>query len=730
MSERPASFAAGFDEVIGELAEEYSQRLRNGEKPDVEEYARRHPDVADAVRQILPALEIMGAVPSDADPNGDASATSAPNKALGDYEIVREVGRGGMGVVYEARQLSLSRRVALKVLPFAAVLDERQIQRFRNEALAAAQLDHPHIVDVYGVGCERSVHFYAMRYVEGESLAQVVAELQRTQSSHTPAADSGAITSPANSDPTRTATGSSPLTPFSSYRSATDRDFFRSVARIGIEIAQALDHAHQQGVVHRDVKPANIIIDASGKSWVTDFGLARMESGATLTMTGDLLGTLRYMSPEQALAKRVVVDHRTDVYSLGVTLYELLTLQPAYPDEDRHELLRQIAFEEPRAPRRVNRAIPEDLETIILKSLAKNPNERYETAQDLADDLGRFLESRPVRARRPTLMQRVASWSRRHKRIVWSAVVVLILLTTLFAVSTALVWSEKRRTDDALTQARKNFRLAEDQRLLAEQHAREARAAALEAEQQRELAQQRAAEVEAQHRRAEIHLSIAQLLIELEPRLNETRTWLDSGVADAEALTELATILVREHPEERGAWKLLAESYDAAGRHAEALERFESLAVEFPRLAEAQNRLAWFLANCPDRSLRDADRAVKVARRTVQLDPENPWFLNTLGVAHYRARQWFEAVDALERSCALGWDDGFNSFFLAMCHWQLGEPETANRLYAAALEHQQSALPIAGTELRRLRKEADALMQNAATPPTRIEPNAILNSPQ
>src|SRR5206468_304983 len=179
-----------------------------------------------------------------------------------------------------------------------------------------------------------------------------------------------------------------------------DATYFRAIAELGIQAAEALDCAHQHGILHRDVKPANLMVEiepaARGEPealapglrlWITDFGLAQVQSDTRMTMTGDLVGTLRYMSPEQALAKRVVVDHRTDVYSLGATLYELLTLQPAYRGNDRQELMRQIAFEEPRPPRRLKKAIPAELETIVLKAMEKNPVERYATAKDLADDL-------------------------------------------------------------------------------------------------------------------------------------------------------------------------------------------------------------------------------------------------------------------------------------------------------------------------------------------------------
>ena len=191
------------------------------------------------------------------------------------------------------------------------------------------------------------------------------------------------------------------------------------MAELGIQAAEALDHAHALGIVHRDVKPANLLVDGRGSLWVTDFGLAHIQSDARLTMTGDLVGTLRYMSPEQALAKRVVVDHRTDVYSLGATLYELLTLEPAFAGTDRQELLRQIAFEEPKPPRRINRAIPAELETIVLKAMEKNPADRYATAKELADDLRRFLADEPILARRAGVVRRLRKWGRRHPARWW-----------------------------------------------------------------------------------------------------------------------------------------------------------------------------------------------------------------------------------------------------------------------------------------------------------------------
>ncbi len=394
------------------------------------------------------------------------SAWPGAARTLGDFRILRKIGQGGMGVVYEAEQFSLQRRMALKVLPFAAMLDPRQLKRFHTEAAAAAGLHHTNIVPVFSVGCERSVHFYAMQYIEGATLAEVIRQLRQQDGLQQKVPDNSHQTVGRVADSLTAATdrfkeaqspreertaahSSTPDSPaaesrepdselpvaISTARSTSSRAYFRRVAELCVQVAEALDYAHQEGVVHRDVKPSNLILDERGNVWVTDFGLAYVAKDPGLTRSGDIVGTLRYMSPEQALAKRVTIDHRSDIYSLGVTLYELLTLRPAFAADDCQELLRQVAFEEPRPIRHWNKRVPAELETIVLKATVKNPDGRYATAQELADDLRRFLEHKPIHAKRPTLMDRAAKWSRRHVAFVWSAVIILALATvgSLFA---------------------------------------------------------------------------------------------------------------------------------------------------------------------------------------------------------------------------------------------------------------------------------------------------------
>jgi len=449
--------------MVSEAADEYLQRVQQGELPDVEDYVRRYPDVAEVLRDVLPALQAMHS--SRATKTAAAGETSTIGGILGDFRILREIGRGGMGIVYEAEQLSLRRRVALKVLPFAATLDERRLERFKNEALAAARLHHTHIVPVYAVGCERGVYYYAMQMIEGLSLADVIAQWQRAAASPEEApslprpsrrASSHVLAelwASSTTDPALPPRGGAPPTQAAGVLStaSTGRaaDFFRTVARLGVQAAEALEHAHGLDVIHRDIKPANLLVDARGSLWVTDFGLARLRSDADLTGSGDVVGTYRYMSPEQGLGKNALVDHRTDIYSLGATLYELVTLRPVFDGQCREELLARVTLQEPVPPRRINRAIPADLETIILKSLGKEPQDRYASAADLAADLSCFLDSRPIHAKKPSVMERLNKWSRRHKQVVAASLAILLLAVVGLAVSNILVARERSKTREA-----------------------------------------------------------------------------------------------------------------------------------------------------------------------------------------------------------------------------------------------------------------------------------------
>jgi serine/threonine protein kinase/tetratricopeptide (TPR) repeat protein len=472
MSPTPSPETLSVEALVSQVADEFMAQLNRGEQPDVEEYARRHPQIASFIRQVLPALQAVRC-PS---PNLSTATDRIPPQPpltgyLGDYRLLREVGRGGMGVVYEAEQISLGRRVALKVLPFATALDGRQLQRFKNEAQAAAHLHHQNIVPVYAVGCERGVHYYAMQFIDGQTLAEVIADLRL------PIADCRLEEQSAIGNRQSAIDRTPPVAALSTERSTRGAAYVRAVARLGIQAAEALEYAHQQGIVHRDIKPANLLVDGRGNVWITDFGLAQCRGETRLTMTGDVLGTLRYMSPEQARARHAVVDQRTDIYSLGATLYELLTLQPIFAGASREELLLQIGLEEPQPLGGWNRAIPADLETIVLKALAKDPEERYATAQELADDLERFLQDVPIRAKRPTLRQRLAKWARRHRAVVGAAALVLVVAIVALTVSTLAIWRKQVQTRAALQAEARAHAAEAEQRRRAEKNVRLALAA-------------------------------------------------------------------------------------------------------------------------------------------------------------------------------------------------------------------------------------------------------------
>jgi hypothetical protein len=307
-----------------------------------------------------------------------------------------------MGVVYEAWQESMERQVALKVLPGGLLADLKAVARFEREAKLAGSLQHPNIVSVHGMGVDDNTPHYAMDYVAGETLARLLGQWQKI--------NDGAPTA---------------------FGEKNEQVFFWSMAGAFAAVADGLQHAHSKGVIHRDIKPSNLILDQEHHLRILDFGLARLEGQESLTLSGELVGTPRYMSPEQARRQRISVDHRTDIYSLGATLYEVLTGQPPFLGKDHTETLSQIVTRDPVEPRRVNPRVPRDLETIVLKCLRKEPSDRYGSAEAVAQDLRRFVRGDPVEARPQTTWEKARrrAWNRRH--LILFASVISVLLVAL-----------------------------------------------------------------------------------------------------------------------------------------------------------------------------------------------------------------------------------------------------------------------------------------------------------
>ncbi len=422
----------------------YMADLQAGRAPNKASLLAAHPDLASQLEQCLAGIEFI---------HRAGRATGDVPTQLGDFRIRREIGRGGMGVVYEAEQLSLHRMVALKILRFGAVTDKEAIERFRNEAETVARLHHTNIVPIFAVGNERGVNFYAMQFIEGQSLADVIQQMGGAgpQSAEKP----GPLSV---SEPARNGKASILPLPLGEGRGEAqkqaqvlnphpsplpqgdgtvnsapiERPNVADIAGWGLQAAEALAHAHGRGVIHRDIKPSNLLLDNEGTLWLTDFGLAKRTDDVALTLTGAILGTPRYMSPEQATACQRPVDHRTDIYSLGATLYELVTGQPVFAADTPHGVISQIITAEPRSPRQFQRSLPRDLETIVMKCLAKDPTARYQSARELADDLRAFLEGRPIAAGRLSPIAKAIRWVKKHRRTagVMSAVAgsVVILL--------------------------------------------------------------------------------------------------------------------------------------------------------------------------------------------------------------------------------------------------------------------------------------------------------------
>jgi len=352
-----------------------------------------------AIGGLLPVMHALLDARPEAPPSpGTAISSSLLGSRLGDFSIVREIGRGGMGVVFEARQISLDRRVALKILPLDAAFSTVSLARFEREAQAAATLEHPRIVRAYARGETQGVYYLAMQYIAGMDLGKFV------QQRRSPAGQAGS--------------------------DSMDSAYFREIARLGQQAAEAIDFAHANHIVHRDIKPSNLILDERGNLFVADFGLALLERPGQLTTTGRFLGTLRYSSPEQ-VGNGDQLDARTDVYSLGATLYELVTLQPPFNDRSPGATVKAILDEEPVRPRLLAPEMPRDLEAIILKAMAKSASRRYQTALELAVDLQRFLRNEPVRAKRPSRLERAVRWVQRNPLPALLASVVLMLAAIL-----------------------------------------------------------------------------------------------------------------------------------------------------------------------------------------------------------------------------------------------------------------------------------------------------------
>ncbi|MGO9915647.1 MAG: protein kinase domain-containing protein [Isosphaeraceae bacterium] len=602
-------------QAVLELAEDFLARYRNGERPSLKEYLDRYPGLAAEIKEVFPAMAMMEniAVVDESLEKGPETRSDKPAggsfEQLGDYRIIREIGHGGMGIVYEAEQVSLGRHVALKVLLRQALKDIKQKRRFEREARAAAKLHHTNIVPVFGVGEHNGLPYYVMQHISGLGLDAVLNELNHiklggskprsaddeslSRSGVTVAeiahslltgafphaevaidgkraaaatvlldaveadggtsrpgdaefalADRGPATDTSRSGQRFESfdlSGSSPSLPgagsaVSGRKNAARKyTYWQSVANIGRQVADALDYAHKQGILHRDIKPSNLLLDARGTVWVTDFGLAKVAGpGAdNLTHTGDILGTLRYMPPE---AFEGTSDARSDVYSLGLTLYELLAMRPAFAEKDRNKLIKMVTSEEPTRLDRVSQEVPRDLVTIVQKSIDREPSQRYATAEELAADLERFLDDEPILARRQSQLERYARWARHNPGIA----VLGAALTALFVtVTIASVMVARFMAQSAADERRARLEAVEAQKREAEERTK--------AEQAKQVAESSFAEAREAERLARAAEQQGRRLLYITDMQLAPFVWSD----DRSTSDQLRILLAKHIPSER-----------------------------------------------------------------------------------------------------------------------------------------------------------------------------------
>jgi serine/threonine protein kinase len=435
---------------LDKIGEQFAEAIRGGAYPNIDVYLKRHPEKADEIRDLLESIALIETFKQSKRAVSDPSARHTTLTELDDYKIIREIGRGGMGIVFEAIHEPLSRKVAIKVLANNLLGESKHLIRFRREARAAAKLRHTNIVPVFGVGTSGEHHYYVMDYIDGMSLHQWLTSLDQDRSPAAPTVDlySANTFTGVNTDANTVGTTEGEIEEDALQQPGVDPStvqdtprYQRWVANLGISAADALHYAHSQGVLHRDIKPANLLLDRNNTLWIADFGLAKLAEQNAVTATGDIVGTPQYMPPESFEGN---YDIRSEVYALGLTLYELLTLKPAIEGNGTADIIRQATRGVTVRPRKLNPNISQDLETILLKALSHDPEDRYSTAEELRDDLNCFLADRPIAARKTNSVERIIRWSRREPKVAALTITTFVLLGALAAVSAFGFWQTKQ----------------------------------------------------------------------------------------------------------------------------------------------------------------------------------------------------------------------------------------------------------------------------------------------
>ncbi len=622
MNDQPAHAGKAKDDLLDQLVEKFTAQVRDGHAPSIAEYQRQYPQLGDELHELLSSVAMIEGLKLETSSLVGGSSRRRHEvidmERLGDYRIIRELGRGGMGIVLEAVHESLGRHVAIKVLPERLLRDEKNIKRFTREAQAAARLHHNNIVSVFGVGHSDGYHYYVMEFVDGCGLDQIVRSIKAGTGKPANATLIGQtmeMTSAPESDDEHEFEMSGDAGAGSRHSAdrlagvPDDADRYRWAAQIIADVADALDYSHRQGVMHRDIKPGNLLLDSSGRVWLTDFGLVKNIANHTMTSAGDIIGTPRYMAPESFSGR---YDVPSETYCLGLTLYELVTLQPAYHEGAAAEVLRRVTTTSPPPARKIDTRVPRDLSTIIEKAVAREPQRRYRSAGELRDDVHAFLEDRPISAQRASLPKRAWLWSRRNP---WQAVsAALVALVAVVA------------TIGFVVSSRSLNKLSEQHRLLTDEQLK-TRAA-------RELAEKNADKYREQYERAEANVDLS---LEMFDEMFTQMVLRGTGKRDGfsfdgfRELSGIETTISEEDAEFLEGMLVFFERF--AEQNSENTELKYEAAQAFRRVANIYHLVGKF----PD-ARQAYGRAERLYRELLKLDPqvstlvERTQTMNELGV--------------------------------------------------------------------------------------------------
>lgn len=708
-------------DVLEKAVQQFVEAQLDGQKPDIDEFAQKYPGLEDQIRQRVLNLEEIDSLFSNLmevgdDDFGDSIAGhELIGQELGDFEILSLIGAGGMGAVFLARQISLDREIALKVIVDIGGVRGRNLERFKREARVLAKISHPNIVPIYEVGEQGPYSYFAMEYVKGVSLEKILRNIRDAK----PDARASEVMGECLAAQT-SSSEDKPGTDEGSRGAEIDTDFIVRISKLIVDIAVALEYAHNRGILHRDVKPSNILIDSNGTAKLVDFGLARAETQQSITVTGEFFGTPSYVSPEQ-IRQPETVDRRSDVYSLAATYYECLTLHPPFEGDTVNETLTRVISREAVPPKEYCPRLSTDFNTVLLHALEKSPDDRYQSAGEFAADIENLLEFKPITAKRPSITRRAYKTLRRSplKAAVIIALVMVVVLGYLVVHTNTRVSAERAfslgRTkydageyEEAITYFEKSLRENPDN---AEAYCKVGTCYYFLRQCEKALEAYENA-IRLDYNLAKAYKGLGEtyyLLGRWEDAIEAYKRAIKITPKNTELYASLANVYVStDHPDKsRECYEKIVEiaqditpagiqshyyslglAYNNLGRHSEAtvvLNRAVRLNPDLPfayfTLGDSYEELG-----DRERSIAAFEEAVKTYRRAIKLDPGDKEAHEYLAWACDRLGRYEEALEAYKQAIAIEPNDARNHSSLGLVYEQLGLHEEAIEAYRQAIK--------------------------------------------